>query len=110
MKKATSKSSPSPMSLGTKRACPHCATKFYDLNRSDIICPKCSKKLDPDDLNPIAKIVAEPKKAKAKVVETEEEGGARDEGGVIEPVEDLGDEDEDLPEDLDVDDEEEQEY
>lgn len=27
--------------LGTKRTCLTCATKFYDLNRSPITCPKC---------------------------------------------------------------------
>ena len=27
--------------LGTKRACPSCGSKFYDLLKSPIICPKC---------------------------------------------------------------------
>ena len=27
--------------LGTKRLCAHCGTKFYDLNHSPIVCPKC---------------------------------------------------------------------
>jgi uncharacterized protein (TIGR02300 family) len=27
--------------LGTKRTCPNCGTKYYDLNRSPIVCPKC---------------------------------------------------------------------
>ncbi len=27
--------------LGAKRHCQSCATKFYDLNRDPIICPKC---------------------------------------------------------------------
>jgi uncharacterized protein (TIGR02300 family) len=27
--------------LGTKRLCPNCGTKYYDLNRSPIVCPKC---------------------------------------------------------------------
>ncbi len=27
--------------LGAKRQCQSCATKFYDLNKSPIICPKC---------------------------------------------------------------------
>ncbi len=27
--------------LGGKRLCQSCATKFYDLNRDPIICPKC---------------------------------------------------------------------
>lgn len=27
--------------LGTKRICASCGTKFYDLNKSPIICPRC---------------------------------------------------------------------
>jgi uncharacterized protein (TIGR02300 family) len=28
--------------LGTKRLCGSCAAKFYDLNKSPIVCPKCN--------------------------------------------------------------------
>jgi uncharacterized protein (TIGR02300 family) len=28
--------------LGTKRVCVSCSTRFYDLNRQPVICPKCS--------------------------------------------------------------------
>lgn len=28
--------------LGTKRACQNCGAKFFDLNRSPIVCPKCA--------------------------------------------------------------------
>ena len=27
--------------LGTKRLCPNCGAKYYDLNRDPIICPRC---------------------------------------------------------------------
>jgi len=27
--------------LGTKRLCGNCAAKFYDLNKTPIVCPKC---------------------------------------------------------------------
>jgi len=27
--------------LGTKRTCPSCAARFYDLLKSPIVCPKC---------------------------------------------------------------------
>lgn len=27
--------------LGTKRTCPSCSTKYYDLNRDPIVCPSC---------------------------------------------------------------------
>ena len=28
--------------LGTKRTCPSCATRFYDLLKNPIVCPKCN--------------------------------------------------------------------
>ena len=28
---------------GTKRVCQHCGGKFYDLNRSPIVCPLCNE-------------------------------------------------------------------
>ncbi|MBC7101759.1 MAG: TIGR02300 family protein, partial [Parvibaculum sp.] len=27
--------------LGTKRDCPSCGAKFYDLNKNPVVCPKC---------------------------------------------------------------------
>ena len=27
--------------LGTKRHCPNCGAKYYDLNRNPILCPRC---------------------------------------------------------------------
>jgi uncharacterized protein (TIGR02300 family) len=27
--------------LGTKRVCPNCGTKYYDLHKRPILCPKC---------------------------------------------------------------------
>ena len=35
---------------GKKRICPACNTKYYDLNKSSIICPSCGIKFDPDAL------------------------------------------------------------
>jgi uncharacterized protein (TIGR02300 family) len=32
--------------LGTKRLCGNCSAKFYDLNKSPIVCPKCSTVLE----------------------------------------------------------------
>lgn len=31
---------------GTKRACPKCTVRFYDLNRDPIICPGCEASFD----------------------------------------------------------------
>ena len=31
---------------GTKRACPKCAVRFYDLNKDPIVCPSCGASFD----------------------------------------------------------------
>jgi uncharacterized protein (TIGR02300 family) len=54
--------------LGTKRSCPSCQTRFYDLSRDPIVCPKCGASFVPEQLLPskadqtVAKprVVAEP--------------------------------------------------
>ena len=33
---------------GTKRICQNCGTKFYDLQREPIVCPKCQTEFDPE--------------------------------------------------------------
>ncbi len=33
---------------GTKRICPSCGTRYYDLLRKPVICPKCSTPFDPE--------------------------------------------------------------
>ncbi len=33
--------------LGTKRLCPSCGAKYYDLNHSPILCPRCGSPFDP---------------------------------------------------------------
>ncbi|MFM8314113.1 MAG: TIGR02300 family protein [Deltaproteobacteria bacterium] len=48
MKKAATKSS-GPLSLGNKRACKKCQTKFYDFNKDEINCPKCGHKMSQQD-------------------------------------------------------------
>jgi uncharacterized protein (TIGR02300 family) len=32
--------------LGTKRLCPHCGAKFYDLGKNPIVCPKCGSEVE----------------------------------------------------------------
>jgi uncharacterized protein (TIGR02300 family) len=32
--------------LGTKRLCPHCGAKFYDLEKDPIMCPKCGSEVE----------------------------------------------------------------
>lgn len=38
--------------LGTKRLCPACHVKFYDLNRSPAVCPKCGEEFVPKPILP----------------------------------------------------------
>jgi uncharacterized protein (TIGR02300 family) len=33
---------------GTKRICPSCGTRYYDLMRRPVICPKCATPFDPE--------------------------------------------------------------
>ena len=33
---------------GTKRICPSCGARYYDLLRDPVICPKCSTPFDPE--------------------------------------------------------------
>jgi uncharacterized protein (TIGR02300 family) len=72
--------------LGTKRLCPHCGVKFYDLSKSPIVCPKCGSVVEimaaptrgrPDAgaRAPIAPVAAEeevPEKEDAEFVSLEE--------------------------------------
>ncbi len=32
--------------LGTKRICPNCGSKYYDLNRDPIVCPRCGTQFE----------------------------------------------------------------
>lgn len=96
---------------GTKRICPNCATRYYDLRKDPPVCPACGTEFDPEALlrsrraRPIA--VEEVKKqpastaARAAPVETEEDedmAGDDVESGV--PAEGMEEEaEEDAPED-----------
>ena len=57
---------------GKKRICLACNTKYYDLNKSAIICPSCGSEFDPDislnsrkGKNLSAKVVSEKKQNKS---------------------------------------------
>ena len=34
---------------GTKRICPNCGARFYDLKRRPIVCPKCNAQIRPSE-------------------------------------------------------------
>ena len=46
--------------LGTKRACPSCGAKFYDLGRRPARCPKCETEFDPELEDPRLKAAPAP--------------------------------------------------
>jgi uncharacterized protein (TIGR02300 family) len=80
--------------LGTKRLCPNCGAKYYDLNRNPILCPRCSAPFDPH-------VVMKARPA-AAVVEEEEEEEIEDEAALTPefvPLEEAEDADgDDVPE------------
>ena len=67
--------------LGTKRACPSCAARFYDLTKRPIECPKCGFSYEPEALF---------KQRRSRVAETVDAGAVR--------AADTEDEDEDAEE------------
>ena len=49
MKKASNMAK---VDIGTKRVCPECEAKFYDLTRNPAVCPMCQHSFDPSELDP----------------------------------------------------------
>jgi uncharacterized protein (TIGR02300 family) len=87
--------------LGTKRICPSCSARFYDLQKRPIECPKCAFTFEPEALykqrrprQPEAEKV--PERARGEEEELQEseeiaedaEAATGDEATVIEPDED----------------------
>ena len=54
--------------LGAKRQCQTCATKFYDLNRDPIVCPKCGGVFQ---IAPLARVAARPADEETEVAKDE---------------------------------------
>jgi uncharacterized protein (TIGR02300 family) len=93
----------------SKRICPSCGTRYYDLMREPVICPKCSTPFDPEaflksrrarpaapvekELEPVGadELDTELEPDEAEVAEEEEEEAA--------PLEEAEEEDEELLED-----------
>ena len=82
--------------LGTKRVCFSCNMRFYDFDRSPIVCPGCGAEFDPQSR---AKSQKKPKtpQAETKADESLEEGSALTE-------DDLGDDLDFVEDDADIDD------
>ena len=92
---------------GTKRICPSCGTRYYDLMRRPVVCPRCSTPFDPEAFlksrraRPAAPIEKELEPAGTEELETELEPEAdetREEEEAV-PLEEAEEEDEELLED-----------
>lgn len=119
---------------GTKRICPSCGTRYYDLMHDPIICPKCQTPFDPEALlkarrtRPVAPVERELEPVGAdeidpdleteeaeEVLEDEEEGeeavplaeAEEEEEEILEDASELGEDEDDMAEVIDnVEDEE----
>src|SRR5260221_9694061 len=81
--------------LGTKRVCPSCGARFYDLQKRPIECPKCAFAFEPEALYKQRRPrQPEPAVAEPAPAETEDEVGdeeaeeAEAEEETVEPVPD----------------------
>ncbi len=94
---------------GTKRICPSCGTRYYDLMRRPVICPKCATPFDPEAFlksrraRPAAPVEKELEPVGAEELDTdveteEEEGDVAVEEEAL-PLEEAEEEDEELLED-----------
>jgi uncharacterized protein (TIGR02300 family) len=93
---------------GSKRICPSCGTRYYDLLRKPVICPKCSTPFDPEAFlksrrtRPVAPVEKELEPVGAGEldadVETEEPEIPGDDEEAL-PLEEAEEEDEELLED-----------
>ena len=109
---------------GSKRICPSCGTRYYDLLRDPVVCPKCSTPFDPEALlrarrarpsAPVAKelepvgaedVDADLETEEIEPVEEEEEAGvvledAEEEEELIEDASELGEDEDDMAEVID---------
>ena len=52
--------------LGAKHTCQNCGAKYYDLNRTPIVCPRCGTPLEAVTARPRPQPVAKPAEVAAK--------------------------------------------
>jgi uncharacterized protein (TIGR02300 family) len=109
---------------GTKRICPSCGTRYYDLLRQQVVCPKCSTPYDPEaflkarrarpaivpekELAPVGDDAETDADAEGlETVEDDEEattladGGEEEEEELIEDASELGEDEDDMAEVID---------
>jgi len=97
MKKAAQKST-GPLSLGNKRTCRKCQTKFYDFNKEEMTCPKCQHQMSQADFRSTLPTKSESRKKSSEKIVTE--GLMQTEESDTSPAEPFEDSD-DLAEDAD---------
>lgn len=85
---------------GTKRMCQSCGARFYDMQRSPIICPKCEAVFDVDAAVKLKRGRSAPPETKSKEKATVEEIDAETKDDAAEIAAD-GTDDEDILEDTD---------
>lgn len=106
--------------LGNKRSCTTCGARFYDLNKSPIICPKCGAEVDTNvvkikrggkgsrsDASKKASTVREAiaddeedDEIDDALIDTDDESDG-DDGDLMEDTSDLGEDDDDMAEVID---------
>ncbi len=94
---------------GSKRICPSCGTRYYDLMREQVICPKCNTPFDPEAFlrarraRPALPVEKELEPVGAEELDADLESEEIDEAEEDEeeavPLEDAEEEDEELIED-----------
>ncbi|MGR3722334.1 TIGR02300 family protein [Abyssibius alkaniclasticus] len=85
---------------GVKRACPKCATRFYDLNKDPMICPSCAHSFT---LASILEQLSGRSGAKAKAAEAKAAAEADDDVDLLDDSDDDVDPGDELLEDDDDD-------
>jgi uncharacterized protein (TIGR02300 family) len=73
---------------GIKRVCQSCAIRFYDFNKSPILCPACDSPFDPEYLTKRKSKILQEKNANADEITADEmdEGLIEDEGGNLDEL------------------------
>jgi uncharacterized protein (TIGR02300 family) len=85
--------------LGTKRTCPSCGARFYDLQKTPIVCPKCDTNFVAEAVLPSKADGPAPRhKAAPKAVEKEEVDDIEDNDTLV-SLEDLDDDADDADDD-----------
>ena len=88
---------------GTKRICPSCGARYYDLMRDPVVCPKCSTPFDPEAFlkarraRPAAPVEKELEPVSAEEVDPELEAEEEEEE-LIEDASELGEDEDDMAE------------